>query len=67
MDMAVVIATFHAENNEQRVFGPFRNGDVASRWGLRMFPSDRTAKGDSVTWCWQDLIHPLSPYVIETL
>jgi hypothetical protein len=60
---AVVIATNHA-TSEQEVYGPFSTGDVASRFGFKTFPNNTNRAGQSVTWCWVDLIHPKSPYAM---
>lgn len=52
--LAVVVATFHGEDNERRIYGPFVNGDEASRWGFKNFPN--SADCDAVTWCWEELM-----------
>lgn len=51
---AVVVARV---GEEIEVYGPFANGEEASRWG---FNNLSVPACDS--WFWQDLIHPASPY-----
>lgn len=55
---AIVVVTIHAGSHSRAVFGPFKNGAEASRWGFENFPGDRAPNGDSVTWCWEALIAP---------
>lgn len=57
---AIVVVTIHAGSHSRAVFGPFSNGDVASRWGFANFPNNTAPDGNSVTWCWEYLIAPTS-------
>jgi hypothetical protein len=53
---AIVVVTIHAGDHSRAVFGPFANGDEASKWGFKSFPDNTAPTGDSVTWCWEYLI-----------
>lgn len=54
--IAIVVVTIHAGDHSRAVFGPFANGDEASKWGFKNFPNNTAPTGDSVTWCWEYLI-----------
>lgn len=54
--IAIVVVTIHAGDHSRAIFGPFANGDEASRWGFANFPNNTAPNGDSVTWCWEHLI-----------
>lgn len=51
---AIVIAKC---GDQLEVYGPFPDGDTASRWGFDNLKSPACDE-----WHWQDMIHPLSPY-----
>ena len=58
MKTAIVVATIHAGDNSRAVFGPFADGDEASRWGFDNFPNNTAPGGHAVTWCWEYLVAP---------
>ncbi len=46
---------------ELQVYGPFTDGDAATRWGFE------NLQHKCENWLWQDLIHPKSPYAAAKL